>query len=135
MIGDATISFSVAVIIWSAASVLFVALTAVAVFFAKSWKLRIDRDYNKMSDKVNLIYGTIDSIKEEHNKHEVESVKTYVDYPVFNHQVSVCSGIQQRVFDKVEQIMKELSIMNTKIVAFKADVITEIKNGHDKKNK
>lgn len=134
---EAKISFDVAMIVWSSVSILLMIITGVAVFFARSWKHRVDKDYVNLSDKVVVESISkekeINKIREDHAICKFHVVETYVDKDTFHRQVGQCVTIQNKVFDKVEELAKEISETNKRIYAFKVEIIKEIRNGNGSK--
>ena len=118
-----SVAFDVALVVWSTITIALMGLTAIAVFFAKSWKHRVD----KVTEK-NAI--EIDTLKNTYTGCALTMAEKYTDKDMFIKQVEACSVLQRRIFDKIDSMHKDLADTRVKLVESEARIIKEIKNGN-----
>ena len=123
-----SVAFDVALVVWSTITISLMGLTAIAGFFAKSWKHRVDK-ITEINTK------GIEQLKTDHNKCALIVAQDYVDKSLFNKQVDHCVTLQQGIFDKIELMRKEIADTKIKLVESEFRIIKEIKNGNKSSNK
>jgi hypothetical protein len=125
--GQTLVRFPVAMIVWSLVTVIIMAVTAIAVYFAKSWKIRVDDSLQSKRDD-------IEGLKKDHSQCALNVAQNYVDKTLFTQQVQNCANLQNIILGKIDKMYIEISDTKAQLAQSELRIIKEIKNGN-KNNK